>query len=257
MAFEKSGEVTWRAQAHAQAFGETQITLNTIDNALRFPGQYFDAETGLYQNYFRDYDPRLGRYVQSDPTGLNGGLNYYSYVFANPLFFMDLLGTEVVGSWTVVPHMTQVDFTFACVPGYEQITCLAPPSSGKLGWIGIQVSGEAFFSFGVECKDTCTNEEWEHSSNAQITASYNGMIPIPGMCGVLVKLVTGPVRSKWAKGRYADSMMWACRAAMAYHLHNGWKELKAVIDKQIRSRGEDLVEHYLAEGPVKICMIGR
>ena len=90
VAFERSGEVTWRAQA--QAFGETQITLNTIDNALRFPGQYFDAETGLYQNYFMDYDPQLGRYVQSDPIGLYGGLNIYEYVSANPLEYIDPLG---------------------------------------------------------------------------------------------------------------------------------------------------------------------
>ncbi|XXF08328.1 RHS repeat protein [Pseudomonas sp. D2-3] len=78
VAFEKSGEVTWRAKA--QAFGETHITLNTIDNPLRFPGQYFDQETGLYQNYFRDYDPTLGRYIQNDPIGLRGGMNAYVYV---------------------------------------------------------------------------------------------------------------------------------------------------------------------------------
>jgi len=94
VAFEKSGEVTWRAQA--QAFGETQITLNTIDNALRFPGQYFDTETGLYQNYFRDYDPRLGRYVQSDPIGLNGGLNRYAYVIGNPIFRSDPYGLKTI-----------------------------------------------------------------------------------------------------------------------------------------------------------------
>lgn len=78
VAFEKSGAVTWRAKA--QAFGETAISLNTIDNSLRFPGQYFDAETGLYQNYFRDYDPKLGRYIQIDPIGLDGGLDFYGYV---------------------------------------------------------------------------------------------------------------------------------------------------------------------------------
>ncbi len=65
----------------------TKFTLN-----LRFPGQYFDAESGLYYNYFRTYDPTIGRYIESDPVGLNGGLNIFGYVNGSPMGYSDPLG---------------------------------------------------------------------------------------------------------------------------------------------------------------------
>lgn len=61
---------------------------------MRFPGQYYQAETGLNYNYFRDYDPATGRYVESDPIGLKAGVNTYSYASNNPVSRRDPLGLD-------------------------------------------------------------------------------------------------------------------------------------------------------------------
>jgi len=64
----------------------------SVSYNLRLPGQYYMAETGLNQNYFRDYDPAVGRYLESDPIGLKGGINSYAYVYNSPTSKIDSLG---------------------------------------------------------------------------------------------------------------------------------------------------------------------
>jgi RHS repeat-associated protein len=68
---------------------ENPSGLGTFEFPLRFPGQYFDTESNLQYNYFRTYSADLGRYVESDPIGLDGGLNTYLYVEGTPLSMID------------------------------------------------------------------------------------------------------------------------------------------------------------------------
>ncbi len=87
----KSGAVVWSAKY--EAFGKAQVaTASTVVNNLRFPGQYFDEETGLHYNMWRYYDAGVGRYFRDDPIGLNGGINLYTYAQLNSINLYDPLG---------------------------------------------------------------------------------------------------------------------------------------------------------------------
>ncbi|MEN5360693.1 RHS repeat-associated core domain-containing protein [Luteimonas sp. TWI382] len=88
----KAGAVVWQA-SRIQAFGTVALAPGAqVVQPWRFPGQYFDAETGLHYNLHRYYDPATGRYVTEDPLGLSGGLNFYLYANASPTRYTDATG---------------------------------------------------------------------------------------------------------------------------------------------------------------------
>ena len=83
-----NGAVVW--SANYSSFGEAFVDpASTIENHLRLPGQYWDAETGLHYNWHRYYDPGTGRYITPDPIGLAGGINPFLYAEANPVNYID------------------------------------------------------------------------------------------------------------------------------------------------------------------------
>jgi RHS repeat-associated protein len=88
MLIDGQGAVTTTIRMNA--FGETRHSGEAIAN--RFPGQVYDAETGLHYNYFRSYQPRTGRYTQADPIGVRGGINIFAYVASSPVLGLDVDG---------------------------------------------------------------------------------------------------------------------------------------------------------------------
>lgn len=92
LATDSTGAVVW--QASYLPFGEVSVSTGSAIE-LRFPGQWYQAETGLHQNWMRDYDPTTGRYIQADPLGLVDGASVYGYALQNPGRYTDPTG-EVI-----------------------------------------------------------------------------------------------------------------------------------------------------------------
>ena len=94
------GTIVWNASY--LPFGEVLATTGT-PMELRFPGQWFQAESGLHQNWMRDYDPTTGRYMQADPLGLIPGPSLYGYAYQNPSRYIDPTGENPVIACLVSP----------------------------------------------------------------------------------------------------------------------------------------------------------
>ncbi len=103
---DQAGALAW--DRVLKPFGETVSLTGAATNPQRFPGQLNDPETGFHYNYFRDYDPTTGRYLQSDPIGLAGGLNTYGYAVGNPVRFTDPSGKSPFDPYLICRFFPQI-----------------------------------------------------------------------------------------------------------------------------------------------------
>lgn len=120
-------KTVWRWNMADDAFGENLAVEDPDANGvafkfdMRFPGQMFDSESGLHYNYFRDYEAGTGRYVESDPIGLGGGISTYGYVGGGPLSGTDPSGRYCVSAKgsTVCRHPNGPAFRVPTPPDFE------------------------------------------------------------------------------------------------------------------------------------------
>jgi RHS repeat-associated protein len=150
--------------ANSNPAGQGTFTFN-----LRFPGQYYDAEVGTSYNYFRDYDPMIGRYVESDPIGLTGGINTYAYATNGPLLASDPFGLSVrlccrtLNDWAhFVGPVLRVKHCYLVVDGIA-IGLYPEPGVGGGSRIGVPRPGDPR-DVGGQCEDckprnSCTSVE--------------------------------------------------------------------------------------------------
>jgi RHS repeat-associated protein len=133
------GTAVWNWELTGKAFGNTEPNQDPDGDAtifvlnMRFPGQRYDAASDLSYNYFRDYDPSTGRYVESDPIGLRGAISTYGYAHNNPKIWID-------------------------ARGLSPITCANIQSRAGAGTVGtIQCDGSGGYEI-VSCGNSCTNK---------------------------------------------------------------------------------------------------
>ena len=107
---DETNNIVWKWES--TPFGETKPT-GTLEFNLRFAGQYFDNETGTHYNINRDYNPVTGRYIQSDPIGLDGGISTFAYVNGNPVMMVDLEGLCGGSDSPKIGRLTTCDETSA------------------------------------------------------------------------------------------------------------------------------------------------
>lgn len=161
--------IVWKWE-NAEPFGnnaanENPSGLGTFAYDLRFPGQYYDAETGTHYNYMRDYDPTIGRYMESDPIGLRAGVNTYAYVRSRPLILTDPFGLKAQICCKKIPWLPAAHcFVNEVADSPTASACSSCPSqTRRVGLQGPSPWGSSQYADAGEIK---TNDPFDNPSES-------------------------------------------------------------------------------------------
>ncbi|QLQ33442.1 MAG: RHS repeat-associated core domain-containing protein [Candidatus Thiothrix singaporensis] len=210
MATDSNRRIVWKWES--DAFGTTvpQQDPNgdgkqTIVN-LRFPGQYYDAESGLHQNWHRTYDPSLGRYISSDPIGLAGGVNTYGYVANEPINWADPSGLEKL---ILFPQKTPEYLAAQSVPdtpglltvyahGNENVVSSTPEATNKMDAQALKdrIINDVNYTDGMPIQlMSCNAGSGDHPIAEQLANLMDTPTSVSGYDGYVVYLPKTPLNS--------------------------------------------------------------
>jgi RHS repeat-associated protein len=212
--------------ARYEAFGAAQVESQGIEQPLRFPGQYYDAETGLHYNRARYYDPALGSYLSLDPAFSAGSDNLYRYAAGNPINVSDPLG--LFGeSWPGWVKTTVSVLGGAAVVGAAIL--LAPAELTVAAAIGLTMAVGAVagaVGFGLDAAMTDGGCVWCGIKKGVVLGSIGAL---PFAAAILIAgpaaLGTGIV---WGLGAVSGAISYASDCLFYDHPWNTWEFVKTV-----------------------------
>nr|WP_319394655.1 RHS repeat-associated core domain-containing protein [uncultured Desulfobacter sp.] len=165
-----TGTLAW--EARYTSFGKAALVTETITNNFRLPGHYYDEETGLHYNGNRYYDPDTGRYLRTDPLGIEGGMNLYVYAMNSPLMFTDPDGLIARDAWDYTKRsgdqLIRGNYS-------DEVTLLGTGAQIGTGLLGLDLPGDI-----RDITYDLTNWEWSWGHAGQTLLDTASLLPLVG-----------------------------------------------------------------------------
>jgi RHS repeat-associated protein len=199
----------------SSAPNQNPSSLGTFAYNLRLPGQYFDGETGTSYNYFRDYDAQIGRYIQSDPAGLRGGINPYVYANGDPIDLLDPRGLYCLSPRAINAIKGAIESGFEGAEAFDAVPW------GPL--LGLTIGAVAGALSGYYSGDSLPDRVVAGAAVSTVTTPGDGLRGgVSGATGGAVQYVSGKVAPEPASsgaGAAVSGLITGGRLGLAINLY--------------------------------------